>query len=124
MIPRLHYSTHHDPVVRDLLAAVRALTPQDSATIKWQGTDTGVKANILAPPPTYTLPQPYQIIGIYGVRASVTGSFSATTPFLWFNIENNTAEWKATDTEGAAWPPDTLIRDGRLGGPVEWWPER
>ena len=62
---------------------------------------------------------PYRVHGVNGTQATVTGSYSTTTPYLWINVANNTSEWKAIT---GAWPPDTVILDGRMANcPEEFW---
>ena len=62
---------------------------------------------------------PYRVHGVNGTQATVTGSFSASTPYLRINIATNTSEWSAV---GGAWPPDTVILDGRMTNcPEEYW---
>ena len=75
-----------------------------------------------APPPHFPgriNSNPYRVHGVNGTQATVTGSFSASTPYLRINIANNTSEWSAA---GGAWPPDTVILDGRMANcPEEYW---
>lgn len=65
-----------------------------------------------------TTQYPFRKIYVNGQEGVITGSYSAATPFLWFNIANNTAEWKAADSSPC--PDDTKIRDGRLTSEGEW----
>lgn len=68
-----------------------------------------------------TRAQPYQYLSANGIRASITGSYSAANPFIWYNYANNTAEWKSVSPDyTAGFPPDTVVFDGRLSGPVEY----
>ena len=75
-----------------------------------------------APPPHFPgriNSNPYRVHGVNGTQATVTGNYSTTTPYLWINVANNTSEWKAIT---GAWPPDTVILDGRMANcPEEFW---
>lgn len=64
-------------------------------------------------------PPPLTTVGVNGVAATITGSFGGATPYLWFNIAANTAEWKSSTL--SPFPLDTLILDGRKGYPSEYW---
>lgn len=62
---------------------------------------------------------PLQTVGVNGVAATITGSYSSATPYLWFNIGANTAEWKSSPL--SPFPLDTIILDGRAGYGSEYW---
>ena len=62
---------------------------------------------------------PLQTVGVNGFAATITGSYSSATPYLWFNIGANTAEWKSSTL--APFPLDTIILDGRAGYGSEYW---
>ncbi len=74
-----------------------------------------------APPPHFPSRSisPLQTVGVNGVAATITGSYSSATPYLWFNIGANTAEWKSSTL--APFPLDTIILDGRAGYGSEYW---
>lgn len=99
---------------------------QEGATYRGRGhkTTRGVLPRLSARSVAASAQAPYQRVGVWGVAANMTGSYSSTTPFLWLNISTNTAEWKAAGHDPAystPFPPDMVILDGRLGGPAEYW---
>lgn len=65
---------------------------------------------------------PLQTVGVNGIAASISGSYSTATPYLWLNIATNVGTWQAsTVTAGTPFPPDHVILDGRAGYPSEYW---
>lgn len=74
---------------------------------------------VTPPPHMMGRPVALQTVGVNGVAGTITGSFSSATPYLWFNYAANTAQWQASTQ--SPFPDDTIILDGRLGHPSEYW---
>lgn len=58
-------------------------------------------------------------VGVNGVAATITGSYSSGTPYLWIDYAANTAEWKASTI--SPFPSDTIILNGAAGYGSEYW---